>query len=181
MRHQGPAIEAMRAVATAHQHRSLGDFEAALAAHAVHLRADSIISTHLNALYDMLLQENICRIIEPYSRVETAHIAALMKLPLRQIEEKLSQMILDKKFKVAPADVAILLTATLLFHTQLLFHAQLGFVVPCRLRHPTHSGARVHAACLGHPGCGSRMPHCLRGAEPRSHLRAGSGDARQHE
>jgi len=99
MRHQGAAIEAMRAVATAHKQRSLHDFEAALATHAAHLGADPIISTQLNALYDMLLQENICRIIEPYSRVETAHIAQLMKLPLRQIEAKLSQMILDKKFK----------------------------------------------------------------------------------
>ena len=99
MRHQGAAIEAMRAVATAHKQRSLQDFEKALASHADHLGADPIISTHLNALYDMLLQENICRIIEPYSRVETAHIATKMKLPLRQIETKLSQMILDKKFK----------------------------------------------------------------------------------
>jgi len=99
MRHQGAAIEAMRAVATAHKQRSLHDFEAALDAHKAHLGEDPIISTQLQELYDMLLQENICRLIEPYSRVETAHIATLMKLPLRQIEAKLSQMILDKKFK----------------------------------------------------------------------------------
>ena len=78
MRHQGAGLEAMRAVATAHQQRSLQDFEAALKTHADHLTADPIISTHLNALYDMLLQENICRIIEPYSVVETSHIATVM-------------------------------------------------------------------------------------------------------
>ena len=31
--------------------------------------------------------------------MQTSHIATLMKLPLRQIEAKLSQMILDKKLK----------------------------------------------------------------------------------
>ena len=41
----------------------------ALKKHSEHLGADPIISTHLHALYDMLLQENICRIIEPYSCV----------------------------------------------------------------------------------------------------------------
>lgn len=99
MRHQGPGLEAMLAIATAHKQRSLHDFEAAIAKHASHLTADAIISAHLNSLYDMLLQENICRIIEPYSVVETAHIATMMKLPLEKIETKLSQMILDKKFR----------------------------------------------------------------------------------
>jgi len=98
LRHQGPGLDAMRAVATAHQHRSLEEFELAIATHSAHLNADPIISHHLSSLYDMLLQENIIRLIEPYSNVETSHIAKLMKLPLPKIEHKLSQMILDKRF-----------------------------------------------------------------------------------
>ena len=76
MRHQGAGLEAMLAVGTAHKDRSLHDFEAALAKHADQLAADNIIQSHLNSLYDMLLQENICRIIEV--RVGQACPAALL-------------------------------------------------------------------------------------------------------
>jgi len=98
LRHQGPGLRAMRAVANAHQQRSLEDFEASMAQHSAQLNEDPIISHHLNSLYDMLLQENIIRLIEPYSNVETSHLAQLMDLPLAKIEHKLSQMILDKRF-----------------------------------------------------------------------------------
>lgn len=33
---------------------------------------DPIIKAHLNTLYDTMLEQNLCRIIEPYSRVQVS-------------------------------------------------------------------------------------------------------------
>lgn len=60
------------------------------------LSADPIIRAHLSALYDTLLEQNLLRIIEPYSQVEIEHVARGVKQPVREVEIKLSQMILDR-------------------------------------------------------------------------------------
>jgi 26S proteasome regulatory subunit N6 len=52
--------------------------------------SDPIIRAHFTALYDNLLEQNLLRIVEPFSRVEVAHVASLVGLPVAQIEFKYS-------------------------------------------------------------------------------------------
>lgn len=99
LKYAGPDVDALRAVAKAYANRSLDEFQAALGAFQAQLGDDPVVHGHLSSLYDMLLEQNLKRLIEPYSRVEVEHIATRIKLPLAQVESKLSQMILDKKFE----------------------------------------------------------------------------------
>lgn len=121
--HQGVEVDALKAVAAASSARSLKQLQAALAGYAPQLAGDHIIAAHLEvrtairnvlvlfhafftfsfrftqSLYDSLLERNLGRLIEPFSRVEIAHVAALIELPVGDVERKLSQMILDKQFR----------------------------------------------------------------------------------
>lgn len=99
IKYAGKDIEAMKAVAQASHKRSLADFQQALKMYRSELEEDVIVRAHLGTLYDNMLEQNLCRIIEPYSRVEVDHVAKSIKLPMVQVEKKLSQMILDKKFQ----------------------------------------------------------------------------------
>ncbi|KAH7107706.1 proteasome regulatory particle subunit [Auriculariales sp. MPI-PUGE-AT-0066] len=91
-------VESMRAVARAHQNRNLAEFEKALRDYREELSSDPTIRSHLAALYDTLLEQNLLRIVEPYSVVEIDHVAKTVGQERQQIEAKLSQMILDKVF-----------------------------------------------------------------------------------
>lgn len=91
-------IESMRAIALAHQNRNLADFEKALRDYKHELSSDPTIRSHLAALYDTLLQQNLLRIVEPYSVVEIDYVAKQVGQGRQDVEAKLSQMILDKVF-----------------------------------------------------------------------------------
>ncbi|KAF8964888.1 hypothetical protein BDZ97DRAFT_2074971 [Flammula alnicola] len=62
------------------------------------LSSDPTIRSHLAALYDTLLEQNLLRIVEPYSVVEIAYVAETVGQERQAVEAKLSQMILDKVF-----------------------------------------------------------------------------------
>ena len=97
LRHAGPAVEGMRAIAAAHKARSLLAFERALADFSGETVADPLISRHLAHLADVLFEANLLRLIEPFSCVQIEHLAELIALPLERVETKLSQIILDGK------------------------------------------------------------------------------------
>lgn len=68
--YSGRDIDAMKAVAQASHKRSLADFQVALKDYAKELEEDVIVKAHLGTLYDTMLEQNLCRIIEPFSRVQ---------------------------------------------------------------------------------------------------------------
>lgn len=78
----------MKAVATAHQNRSLEEYQEAVRSHKAQLSDDPIIRNHLAALYDTLIAQNILKCIEPYSKVEIAYVAEQVKQPVRDVENK---------------------------------------------------------------------------------------------
>lgn len=98
IKYAGRDIDAMKSVAQASHKRSLADFQQGVKQYKHELEDDVIVRAHLDTLYDNMLEQNLCRIIEPYSRVQVDYIAKTIKLPMAQVEKKLSQMILDAKF-----------------------------------------------------------------------------------
>lgn len=64
----------------------------------IELSLDPTIRSHLAALYDTLLEQNLLRLIEPYACVELEHVAQGVGQSRATVEKKLSQMILDKVF-----------------------------------------------------------------------------------
>lgn len=97
LKFSGREVDAMLAVANAHSERSLESFETSLKEYDVELSGDPIVHAHLNSLYETLMEQNLLRLTEPFSRVEIKHVAKLINLNLHKVESKLSQMILDKK------------------------------------------------------------------------------------
>merc|ERR1719460_2273961 len=85
LRHSGPDMESMKAVALAAKARSLADFQKAVKAYKVQLEDDMIVAKHLTTLYSNMLEHNLCRIIEPYSKVQVDYVASKIGLPKTEV------------------------------------------------------------------------------------------------
>lgn len=47
-----------------------------------------MVQNHLDLLYDNMIEQNLLRVIEPFSRVEVDHVAELVSLGKQDVENK---------------------------------------------------------------------------------------------
>ena len=69
LKYQNKEVEAMKEVAQANKQQNLLNFEKCKETYAKELLEDPVIKRHFNFLYNNLLEDNLKKIIEPYSEV----------------------------------------------------------------------------------------------------------------
>lgn len=80
LKYVGPDLNAMKAIADSAQKRSLFDFQTAITTFPKELQEDMVVKSHLATLYDNMMEQNLCRIIEPYSKVQVCFTIVLFHL-----------------------------------------------------------------------------------------------------
>lgn len=75
LKYQNRDIEAMKAVAQASKQQNLLMFEKCKQVYESELQQDTVIRRHFSHLYNTLLEDNLKKIIEPYSEVQIDYIA----------------------------------------------------------------------------------------------------------
>ena len=99
LRFQNRHIEAMKEVANAAKNQNLLQFSRCATTYERELMDDFVIKRHFNYLYNNLLEDNLKKIILPYSEVQIDFVAKQIDLPIQRILMKLSEMILDEKIR----------------------------------------------------------------------------------
>lgn len=94
---QSQFIDILCEIANACKNRDLATYMDLIKSNSIILDTDLYARRHLLHLYSILLNNNILKVIEPYSQVRIDFIASKLQLSEELIEEKLRMMILDKK------------------------------------------------------------------------------------
>jgi len=76
LKYQSRNLEAMRAIANAVKEQSLLSFEKAKETYNEELTQDFILKTHIFNLYQLLLEDNLLKILLPYSEVQIEYVAS---------------------------------------------------------------------------------------------------------
>jgi 26S proteasome regulatory subunit N6 len=88
-------VAAIKAVAEAHFGASVVALSKVFQEFPAEIEGDEVVKSHTKLLYDQLLEKNLFKIIESYTRVDIEYIARKLSLDQGLIERKLSEMYLS--------------------------------------------------------------------------------------
>lgn len=83
-------IEAIKAVAKSHFAASIVELSNVFKQFKQEIEGDEVVSSHTKLLYDNLLEKNLFKIIDSYTRVDIDYIGRKLSLDQGVIEKKLS-------------------------------------------------------------------------------------------
>lgn len=86
-----PQVLTIKAVSDANSSESIVALRDVIQNHP-EIEQDEVLNTHIRSLYDSLLEKNLFKIIESYTRVELSHISKKIKLDEMLVERKLAEM-----------------------------------------------------------------------------------------
>lgn len=85
-------ILGIKAVAEAHFGASVVSLSRVFSEFKKQIEGDEVVNDHTKLLYENLLEKNLFKIIDSYTRVDIAYIAKKLSLDQTVIEKKLSEM-----------------------------------------------------------------------------------------
>lgn len=85
-------VAAIKAVAEAHFGASVVALSKVFEQFPTEIEGDEVVKSHTKLLYDQLLEKNLFKIIESYTRVDIEYIGRKLSLDQGLIERKLSEM-----------------------------------------------------------------------------------------
>jgi len=95
LEYRSPEVDCLHSISKACKKRSIKELESVIEKFPI--EGDTLLEAKLTELKSTLEEENLLKLLEPYSKVQIEHISKLIDLPVDHVTRKLSHMILDKK------------------------------------------------------------------------------------
>jgi len=92
-----PQIVAMTNLVSAYQKKEIREFEKILKENHSAIMGDSFIRTYIDDVLKNIRTQVLIRLIKPYTRIEIPFISRQLNIPVKDVEELLVTLILDKK------------------------------------------------------------------------------------
>ena len=88
-------VKAMTDLVQAYQANDIASFESLLEKHKKSISEDAFVAEHIQALLDNVRTQVLLKTVRPYSKVKLPHLSEELKIPEKELESLLVNLVLD--------------------------------------------------------------------------------------